>query len=61
MIRVKGGLWDPRRKHSNLARAMEVAFIMAEKHQQPATILQSISEVTFIDGKAIWEDKTPEK
>lgn len=61
MIRLEGGLWEPRRKISNLAKAMEVAFIMAEGHQKPATILQSISEVTVIDGKPVWEDKTPEK
>lgn len=58
-VRLKGGLWEPRRKISNLAKAMTVAYQMAEKHGAEATILQSISAVKVVDGKAVWEERLP--
>lgn len=61
MLRVSGGPVEPRRKKSNLKKAMEVAFKMAEFHQKPVTILQSISSVEVVDGKPVWTDQTPER
>lgn len=61
MIRVKGGEWSPRRKISNLAKAMEVAYTMAEFHKQPTTILQSAMRVEVVEGKPVWEEVAPER
>ncbi len=59
MIRLEGGQFDPRRKITNLAKAMRIAFEMAEFHKRPATILQTVSSVQVVDGKPVWTDQCP--
>lgn len=61
MVRLQGGIWDPRRKLKSLAKAMEVAFLMAEKHNTRAHVIQTVASVEIIDGKAVWTDRTPVK
>ena len=61
MVRLKGGEWEPRRKHSNLKKAMEVAWEMSQKHNKRATVLQTLSSVEIVDGKPVWTDQTPER
>ena len=61
MVRVSGGLWEPKIKHTNLTKAMDTAFKMAEFHCKPATVLQTVCRVEIVDGKPIWKDVAPEK
>lgn len=61
MVRLKGGLWEPRRKYTNLKKVMEVACKMSEYHKKPATVLQTISQVEYVKGKPIWTATTPER
>src|SRR5690348_16153403 len=60
MVRLKGGEWEPRRKHTSLADAMIVAHQMAKFHSKPATVLQTLCRVEIVDGKPHWTDATPE-
>lgn len=60
MIRLEGGPWEPRRKITNLRKAMEIAFKMSTKYKAPATILQSVYSVEIVDGKPVWKDQRPE-
>lgn len=59
MVRLKGGLYDPRRKIHTLARAMEIAFEMATFHGKPATVIQTVSSVEIINGKPVWTERIP--
>jgi hypothetical protein len=59
MIRLEGGLWEPRIKYPALAKAMEVACLMSEHHGKPATVLQTFSRVQIVDGKPVWEEMAP--
>lgn len=60
MVRLKGGIWEPRIKFHTLAKAMEAAFQMAEKHGKRATVIRSVSSVEIINGKPAWSDETPD-
>jgi hypothetical protein len=59
MVRLTGGIWEPKIKHGTLAQAMEAACAMAQKHASRATILKSVSSVEIVDGKPVWTDRTP--
>jgi len=59
MVRLKGGLWEPRRKYASLERAMKAAYAMAEFHGKPATVLQTFSRVQVVNGKPVWEEMAP--
>ncbi len=61
MVRLSGGIWEPKIKYSNLAKASNVAFEMAKFHGKRATVLASFSSVEVIDGKPVWIDQTPER
>ena len=61
MIRLQGGLWEPRRKVQSLDRAMKIAFEMATFHGKPATVIQSLCNVEIVDGKPVWTDCKPSK
>jgi hypothetical protein len=61
MVRLKGGEWEPRRKHKTLAKAMEVACKMAEFHKRPATVLQTVCRVEMNEGTPKWQDMAPEQ
>jgi hypothetical protein len=57
MVRLAGGIWEPKVKHTTLAKAMEVAFKMAKKHNTRATVITSVSMVEVVDGKPVWTDR----
>jgi len=61
MVRLKGGLWAPVKVIRTLPKAMEVAFLMAEKHGDRASVLEAICSVEVVDGKPVWTDRKPKE
>lgn len=60
MVRLRGGDWDPKVKHKTLTEAMQEAAKLAEKFNKPATVLQSVCSVEYVDGKPVWTERVPE-